>query len=63
MENSRTCGIRNVDVHGASYAKHLGSKKHLEIMLHDEMIISERLFKENQSPIKINIKKVYTPKH
>ena len=30
MENSRTCEICNVDVHRASFAKHLRSKKHLE---------------------------------
>ena len=31
MENSRTCEICNVDVHRASFAKHLRSKKHLEL--------------------------------
>ena len=30
MENSRTCEIRNVNVHRASFVKHLRSKKHLE---------------------------------
>ena len=30
MENSRTCEICNVNVHRASYVKHLRSKKHLE---------------------------------
>ena len=29
--NSRRCEICNVDVHIASYIKHLSSKKHLEI--------------------------------
>ena len=29
MENIRTCGTCNVDVHRASFVKHLGSKKHL----------------------------------
>ena len=29
--NSRRCEICNVDVHRASYAKHLKSKKHVEI--------------------------------
>ena len=30
MENSRTCHVCNVDDHGASYAKHMRSKKHSE---------------------------------
>ena len=29
--NSRKCDICNIDVHRASYVKHLRSKKHLEI--------------------------------
>ena len=40
--NSRKYEICNVDVHRASYMKHLGSKKHLE----NEMIIPKRLFQE-----------------
>ena len=27
MENSRTCEVCNVNVHRASFVKHLGSKK------------------------------------
>ena len=30
MENSRRCDICNIDVHRASYAKHLRIKRHLE---------------------------------
>ena len=44
--NSRKCGICNVDVHRASYVKHLKSGKHLENMKQNEMIIPKWLFKE-----------------
>ena len=37
MENSRRCDICNIDVHRASYVKHLRCKKHLE----NEMITPE----------------------
>ena len=30
MENSRTCDVCNVNVHRASFAKHLRSKIHLK---------------------------------
>ena len=30
MENSHTCKVCNVNVHRASFVKHLRSKKHLE---------------------------------
>ena len=62
MKNSRTCDICNVDVHRASYAKHLRSKKHLENEKQNEKIIPEWLFKEEQAPIKKQTKKVYNPK-
>ena len=48
----------NIDVHRASYNKHLRSKKHLENIKHNEMIISEWLFKE---PIEKKIEKIYNP--
>ena len=57
--NSRKCDICNVDVHRASYLKHLRSKKHLENMKQIEMIIPEWLFQE---PIENKIKKLYSPK-
>ena len=57
--NSRKCEICNVDVHRASYIKHLRSKKHIENMKQNEMIISEWLFQE---PVEIKIKKIYNPK-
>ena len=44
--NSRNCEICNVDVHRASNIKHLRSKKHLENMKQNEMIIPKRLFQE-----------------
>ena len=62
MENSRTCEICNVNVHRASMQKHLRSKKHLENMIQNEMIIPEWFFKEEKSPIKKKIQKVYNPK-
>ena len=62
MENSRTCDVCNVDVHRASMQKHLRSKKHLENLNRNEMIIPEWFFKEEKSPIKKKIQKVYNPK-
>ena len=62
MENSRTCEICNVNVHRASMQKHLRSKKHLENMIQNEMIIPEWFFKEEKTPIKKKIQKVYNPK-
>ena len=57
--NSRKCDVCNVDVHRASYEKHLRSKTHLENMKQNEMIIPEWLFKE---PIENKIDKIYNPK-
>ena len=62
MENSRTCEICYVSVHRASFVKHLRSKKHLENMIQIEMIIPEWFFKEEKTPIKNKIKKIYNPK-
>ena len=45
-KNSRKCKICNVDVHRASYAKHLRSKKHLESEKQNETILTEWLFHE-----------------
>ena len=44
--NSRKCEICNVDVHRASYVKHLRSKKHSENIKQNEMMIPEWLFEE-----------------
>ena len=52
MENSRICDICNINVHRASYAKHLRIKKHLEKVKKNEINIPEWLFKEEQVPIK-----------
>ena len=62
MDNSRTCDICNVNVHRASFAKHLRSKKHLENVEKNEMIIPDWFFKEEKSHIKKKIQKVYNPK-
>ena len=62
MDNSRTCDVCNVNVHRASFAKHLRSKKHLENVEQNEMIIPDWFFKEEKSPIKKKIQKVYNPK-
>ena len=57
--NSRRCEICNVDVHRASYMKHLRTKKHLEQMKQNEMIIPEWLFQE---PVEIKFNKIYNPR-
>ena len=57
--NSRKCEICNVDVHRASYQKHLRSKKHLENIKRNEMIIPDWLLQE---PVENKIKKIYNPK-
>ena len=57
--NSRKCESCNVDVHRASYQKHMRSKKHLENIKHNEMIIPEWLFQES---VEHKIKKIYNPK-
>ena len=56
--NIRRCEVCKIDVHRASYNKHLKSKKHLENIKHNEMIIPEWLFRE---PIENKIKKIYNP--
>ena len=55
MENSRTCEICTVNVHRASFVKHLASGKQIEKLKQNEMIIPEWLFKEEQAPIKKQI--------
>ena len=57
--NSRRCEICKVDVHRASFVKHLRSKKHLENMKQNEMIIPEWLFRE---PVENKVNKIYNPK-
>ena len=44
--NSRKCDVCNVDVHRASYAKHLRSENHLENIKQNEMIIPEWFLKD-----------------
>ena len=62
MDNRRICKDCNVNVHRASFAKHLGSEKHLENVEQNEMIIPEWFFKEEKSPVKKKIHKEYNPK-
>ena len=62
MEKNRTCEICNVDVHRESMQKHLRSKRHLENIKQNDMIIPEWFFKEEQEPFKKQIKKIYNPK-
>ena len=57
--SSHRCDFCNVDVHRASYAKHLRSKKHIENMKLNEMIIPEWLLQE---PVENKINKMYNPK-
>ena len=63
MENSRTCDVCNVNVHRASFAKHLKSKKHLENVEQNEMIIPEWFFKEEKHLLRKRYKKYITLKH
>ena len=63
MDNSRTCEVCNINVHRASLAKHLKSKKHLENIERNEMIIPEWFFKEEESPVKKRYKKYIILKH
>ena len=44
--NSSKCDVCSIDVHRASYVKHLRSRKHLENEKQNEMIIPELLFQE-----------------
>ena len=57
--NSRKCEICDVDVHRASYMKHLRSKKHLENMKQNEIVIPEWLFQE---PVENKIIKIHNPR-
>ena len=43
--NSRKSNVCNIDVHRPSYEKHLRSKRHLENMKQNEMIIQIAYFK------------------
>ena len=56
MEKSRTCGNSESNVHRASHAKHVRSKKHIEIEKQNDMIIPTWLFLE---PTGHKIKNIY----
>ena len=57
--NSHRCDFCNVEIHRASFVKHMKSKKHIENMKQNEMIIPEWLFQE---PVENKIKKIYNPR-
>ena len=57
--NSRKCDVCKIDVHRASYIKHLRSKKHIENIKQNEMIIPEWLLQEL---VENKIRKIYNPK-
>ena len=59
MENSRRCDICNINVHRASFSKHLRSKKHRGTEKNIKMIIPEWLF---QHPFENKPEKIYNPK-
>ena len=59
MENGRTYEVCNVNVHRASFVKHLRSEKHIETRKQNEMIKPQWLLKEERSPNKKRIQKVY----
>ena len=62
MDNRRIYEVCINNVHRASFAKHLRSKKHFENEEQIGMIIPEWLFKEELTPIRKKIQKVYNPK-
>ena len=57
--NSRKYEVCNIDVHRASYVKHLKSEKHLENIKQNEKILPEWLFSE---PVENKINRIYNPK-
>ena len=57
MPNSRRCVVCIIDFHRASSAKRSRTKKHLENITQDDIIIPEWLFKEEQEPVRDFIKK------
>ena len=63
MENSRICEICSINIHRASLAKHLRSKKHLEIVEKNEMIIPDWFFKEENLLLRKRYKKYIIQKH
>ena len=62
MENRRTCELCNVNFHRASFAKSFRSTIQIENIIQNEMVIPEWLFKQEQTPIRKKIQKVYNPK-
>ena len=56
MNSCKMCDLCNNDVHRASFAKRLRSKKHLANEKHNELIVPEWLFHE---PIENKPRKIY----
>ena len=56
---SRSCEVCNIDIHRASYVKHMRSKKHLENIKQNEMNIPEWSIQE---PVENKNNKTYNPK-
>ena len=60
MENSRTCEVCNVNVHRASFVKHLRSKNYLEKTEQNEKSVPDWLFKGERSLFKKRYKSYIT---
>ena len=45
--NRRRCEDCNIEIHKSSYRRHLRSRKHIESLEENEIIISERIRSEN----------------
>ena len=54
MANSRRCEDFNFDDHRASMQKHLRSRKTIRKQKQNELVLPERFFEEEQTPIKKN---------
>ena len=62
MESSRRGDICNFDVHRATFAKHLRSKKHLEKTKQEQMTIREWLFREPTGKLNFVPREIYNRK-
>ena len=64
MENRRTCDICNFDVHRASFVKHLRSKKHIENVEQNKMVIPlNGYLKRSEHLLRKRYKKYIIQKH
>ena len=62
MENSRRRDICNIIVQRESNSKHFRSKKHLENIRQDDIIIAEWLLKAEQTPTEKKRRNFHNPK-